>query len=300
MRRSARVALAVVHRPRVMKGAWIVDQGATEVTSAFRVTRRLHEERTPYQHLEVYESPLFGRMLLLDGAVQTTEGDEFVYHEMLAHPALCTHPQPRHILVIGGGDGGLLEEALKHPVERATLVEIDEAVVRTSRAYLETVSGAAFEDQRTTLVIADGTAYIAEGRDRFDVVFVDSSDPEGPSTGLFGAEFYAQAARRLTPQGLLAVQSGSAVYQHDVIASVRRHLRPLFPVVRTYLATVPTYPAVLWSFTVGSLGPDPLKVPPDEIARRTHGFGLRYYTPARHQAAFDVPPFIQEQIEGGA
>jgi spermidine synthase len=283
-----------------MKGAWIVDQGSTEVTSAFRVTRRLHEEQTPYQHLEVYESPLFGRMLLLDGAVQTTEGDEFVYHEMLAHPALCTHPQPRRILIIGGGDGGLLEEALKHPVERATLVEIDEAVVRTSRAYLGTVSGAAFEDPRTTLVIADGVAYVEEGRDRFDVVFVDSSDPQGPSTGLFGAGFYAQVVRRLTPQGLLVVQSGSAVYQHDVIAGVRRHLRPLFPVVRTYLAPVPTYPAVLWSFTVGALGPDPLLAHPEEIARRTHGFGLRYYTPARHLAAFDLPRFIQEQIEGAA
>jgi spermidine synthase len=281
-----------------MDGAWIVDQGATEVTSAFRVTRRLHEERTPYQHLEIYDSPLFGRMLLLDGAVQTTEGDEFVYHEMLAHPALCAHPEPRHILIIGGGDGGVLEEALKHPVERATLVEIDEAVVRASRAYLGTVSGAAFEDPRTTLVIADGAAYVAEGRDRFDVVFVDSSDPQGPSTGLFGPEFYAQVARRLAPGGLLAVQSGSAVYQHDLIAAVRRHLRALFPIVRTYLATVPTYPAVLWSFTVGSLGPDPREAHPDGIARRTRGFGLRYYTPARHLAAFDLPPFLRDQIEG--
>ncbi len=281
-----------------MKGAWIVDQGATEVTSAFRVTRRLHEERTPYQHLEIYDSPLFGRMLLLDGAVQTTEGGEFVYHEMLAHPALCAHPHPRHILIIGGGDGGVLEEALKHPLDRATLVEIDEAVVRASRAYLGTVSGAAFEDPRTTLVIADGAAYVAEGRDRFDVVFVDSSDPQGPSTGLFGAEFYAQAARRLAPEGLLAVQSGSAVYQHDVIAAVRRHLRAHFPIVRTYLAAVPTYPAVLWSFTVGSLGPDPAEAHPDEIARRTRDFGLRYYTPARHRAAFDLPPFVRDQIEG--
>jgi spermidine synthase len=281
-----------------MKGAWIVDQGSTDVTSAFRVTRRLHEERTPYQHLEIYDNPLFGRMLLLDGAVQTTEGDEFVYHEMLAHPALCTHPQPRHILIIGGGDGGLLEEALKHPVERATLVEIDEAVVRASRAYLGTVSGDAFDDARARLVIADGAAYIAEGRDRFDVVFVDSSDPQGPSTGLFDAGFYAQAARRLAPGGLLAVQSGSAVYQHDVIAGVRRHLRALFPVVRTYLATVPTYPAVLWSFTVGSLGLDPLEISPDEIARRTRGFHLQYYGPARHQAAFDLPPFVRDRIEG--
>lgn len=280
-----------------MKGAWITDQGATDVTSAFRVTRRLHEERTPFQHLEVYESPLFGRMLLLDGAVQTTEGDEFIYHEMLAHPALCTHPRPRHALVIGGGDGGLLEEALKHPVARVTVVEIDEAVVRASRAYLGAVSGAAFEDPRAALVIADGAAYVEEGGDRFDVVFVDSTDPQGPAAGLVSPAFYAQVARRLTPEGLLAVQSGSAIYQQDMITTVRRHLRALFPVVRTYLATVPTYPAVLWSFTVASLGADPLRVHPEEIARRTHDFGLRYYSPAGHLAAFDLPPFIRDQLE---
>ncbi len=280
-----------------MKGAWIVDQGGIDVTTAFRVTRRLHEEQTPYQYMEVYESPLFGRMLVLDGAVQTTEGDEFVYHEMLAHPALCAHPAPRRVLIIGGGDGGALEEALKHPLEQATLVEIDEAVVRASRAYLGTIAGGAFDDPRASVRIGDGIVYVRETAERFDVVIVDSTDPAGPAVGLFSPEFYTDIARRLTPQGMLVVQSGSAVYQRDLIGSVRRHLRAAFPVVRTYVADVLAYPGVIWSFTVGSLGPDPLEVAPEEIARRIQGFGLQYYTPAGHHAAFDLPPYLRAQVE---
>jgi spermidine synthase len=280
-----------------MKGAWIVDQGSPDVTTAVRVTRLVHEERTPYQHLEIYDTPAFGRMLVLDGAVQTTEGEEFIYHEMLAHPALCTHPHPRRVLIIGGGDGGALEEALKHPVERATLVEIDEAVVRTSRQYLPAVAGAAFDDSRAQLVIGDGIAYVGETAERFDVVLVDSTDPQGPAVGLFSPDFYATIGRRLTPNGILVVQSGSAVYQRDLIRSVRRTLRPFFAVVRTYVATVVEYPGTLWSFTLGSLGPDPLAVPAEAIASRTTGFGLRYYTPLSHQAAFAPPPFLREATE---
>ncbi len=282
-----------------MKGAWIVDQGGGDITHAFKVTRRLHEEQTPYQYLEVYESPLLGRMLVLDGAVQTTEGDEFIYHEMLAHPALCTHPAPRRVLIIGGGDGGALEEALKHPLEHATLVEIDEAVVRASRTYLSTIAGGAFDDARAAVRIGDGSAYVEETTERFDVVLVDSTDPQGPAVGLFSPAFYAQIARRLTPQGLLVVQSGSAIYQPDLIRSVRGHLRPVFRVVRTYVAGVVAYPGVIWSFTVGSLGPDPLAVAPEEIARRTRGFGLQYYTPTAHGAAFDLPPYLRHRLETG-
>lgn len=280
-----------------MNGAWLVDQGSPDITSAFRVTRLVHEEQTPYQHLEIYESPVFGRMLVLDGAVQTTEREEFIYHEMLAHPALCTHPAPRRVLIIGGGDGGALEEALKHPLERATLVEIDEAVVRTSREYLGGVAGRAFDDPRAKLVIGDGIAYAGTTAERFDIVMVDSTDPQGPAVGLFSPDFYGTIARRLSRDGMLVVQSGSAIYQRDLIQSVRRTLRPFFPVVRTYVAAVVEYPGTLWSFTVGSLGPDPLAVSPETIATRTEGFGLRYYTAVGHQAAFAPPPFLRDATE---
>lgn len=280
-----------------MKGAWLVDQGSPDITTAFRVSRLLHQEQTAYQHLEIYESPVLGRMLVLDGAVQTTEREEFIYHEMLAHPALCTHAAPKRVLIIGGGDGGALEEALKHPLDRATLVEIDEAVVRTSREYLPAVAGRAFADPRATVVIGDGIEYAGKTAERFDVVLVDSTDPQGPATGLFSPEFYGAIARRLMPGGILTVQSGSAVYQRDLIRSVRRTLRPFFPIVRTYIAAVVEYPATLWSFTMGSLGPDPLAVAPESIARRTEGFDLRYYTPAGHHAAFAPPPFLRDATD---
>lgn len=282
-----------------MNGAWIADQGGGDITAAFRVTERIHEERTPYQRLEIYQSPLFGRMLVLDGAVQTTEGDEFMYHEMLAHPALVTHPSPRHVLIIGGGDGGLLEEVLKHPVERATMVEIDEAVMRASRRYLPKIAGGAFEDPRATVVVGDGIAYVRETGDRFDVVLVDSTDPEGPAIGLFAEDFYADVARRLRPAGILAVQSGSAVYQRQLIRTVRRNLRASFPIVRTWLSTVVTYPAAVWSFTMGSLSRDPLLVSTGEITERVAGVSLQCYTPARHPAAFDLPPYFAREAESG-
>jgi spermidine synthase len=283
----------------MMRGAWIVDQGAVDITSAFRVTRRLHEEQTPYQYLEIYDSARFGRMLLLDGAVQTTEGDEFSYHEMLAHPALCTHPAPRRLLIIGGGDGGVLEEVLKHPVDHVTLVEIDEAVVRASRQYLGTICGRAFDDPRTTLLIADGIAYVGETLERFDVVLVDSTDPEGPAAGLFDTAFYSRIAQKLTPDGLVAVQSGSPVYQPELIRAVRQQLRSCFPLVRTYLASVTTYPGVLWSFTIGALTRDPRLVSPEEIGHRIGHLRLQYYTPGGHRAAFDLPPYLQTQVEAG-
>lgn len=282
-----------------MRGAWIFDQGGPDLATAFRVTRRLHEERTPYQHLEVYESPTFGRMLVLDGAVQTTELEEFVYHEMLVHPALCTHPAPHRVLIIGGGDGGALEEALKHPLDQAVLVEIDGAVVRASRTYLTTICRDAFDDPRARVVIGDGIAFVEEGDERFDVVLVDSTDPQGPSVGLYSPEFYGHVARRLTPQGVLAVQSGSPLYQADLVQSVRSHLRAVFPVVRTYLAAVVAYPGVLWSFTLASLGRDPLSIPPEEIAHRTQGLGLRSYTPTFHRTAFDLPPYLRDRLGDG-
>lgn len=282
-----------------MRGAWIFDQGGPDLATAFRVTRRLHEEWTPYQHLEVYENPTFGRMLVLDGAVQTTELEEFVYHEMLVHPALLTHPSPRRVLIIGGGDGGALEEALKHPLERAVMVEIDEAVVRASRAYLSTICQDAFDDPRAQLVIGDGIAFVAGGGDSFDVVLVDSTDPQGPSLGLYSPDFYKQVAARLAPEGVLAVQSGSPLYQRDLLAAVRRHLRAVFPHVRTCLATVVAYPGGLWSFTLASRGRDPAALSAEEIARRTQDLGLRYYGPLVHGGAFHLPPYLRDQLGEG-
>ncbi len=276
---------------------WLWDYGAEGFAQVYRVDEVLTDTQSPYQRVRVIRTPLFGRMLVLDDAVQTSEADEFCYHEMLAHPPLVTHPRPRQVLIVGGGDGGLLKEVLKHPVERVVMVEIDRAVVDATRRWIPDVPGGAFEDPRTELRIEDGFAYARGCVDRFDVALVDSTDPQGPSVPLFGEQFYGDLHRALREEGVLAVQSGSPLYQADLLARVRRSLRVHFPVVRTYLTCVPSYPGVLWTFTLASKRFDPLNCSVEEVDGRVAGFGLRYYSGLQHHAAFHLPRFLRERFD---
>ncbi|HXF83436.1 MAG TPA: polyamine aminopropyltransferase [bacterium] len=263
---------------------WIVDVVGDGYGQALPVEDILYDRPSPYQRVQVVTSPLYGRMLVLDDAVQTTERDEHVYHEMLAHVPMAIHPAPRQVLIIGGGDGGTLEEVLKHPVEQATMVEIDRDVVEVSRAFLPAIAGAAFEDRRTRLLIDDGIAFVRHTAERFDVVLVDSTDPKGPGVALFSEEFYRLCRRVLSPHGVIAAQSGSLLYQRELVAMVARHLRSVFPFVAPYWAAIPAYPGTLWTFTLATLDAPPPA--PRALALP----GLRYYTPAVHQAAFAIPP----------
>ncbi len=276
---------------------WFRDTGGEGFAHAYRVDEVLFDGYSRYQHVQVIRNPFFGRMLILDEAVQTTEADEFIYHEMLAHLPLVTHPAPASLLIIGGGDGGLLEEALKHPLKRVVMVEIDELVIEVTRRFLPEIPKGAFEDPRLELRIEDGFAYVRSTGSRFDVALVDSTDPQGPSVPLFSAEFYADLHRLLTDEGVLAVQSGSPLYQRDLIVQIRQNLKRYFPVVRTYLVSIPTYPGAFWSFTLGSKGPDPLAVSPGVIEDRIAGMDLLYYTPARHHESLIPPPFLREILE---
>jgi spermidine synthase len=268
---------------------WVGDLVRGGVAQVLQVDDVLYDAVSPYQHIQVAVSPLFGRMLILDDAVQTTERDEHIYHEMLAHLPLVTHPGPRRVLIIGGGDGGTLEEVLKHPVEQATMVEIDRAVVDVSRTYLPGIAGAAFDDPRARLLIADGIAFVRETDDRFDVILVDSTDPKGAAEALFADAFFRLCAHVLTPDGLLCMQSGSLSYQRDLAAGARTVLSEIFPVALPYWAAIPTYPGTLWTFTLGSRRADPRRVDREAIARRTAGFDLRYYGPDVHHAALAMP-----------
>jgi spermidine synthase len=277
---------------------WLRDPGGEGFAHVYRIDEVLFDERSAYQHVRVVRTPLFGRMLVLDEAVQTTDSDEFIYHEMLAHLPLVTHPNPRSLLIIGGGDGGLLEEGLKHPLERAVMVEIDRMVVDATLRFIPEIPGDAFADPRTDLRVEDGFAYVRQTDLRFDVALVDSTDPHGPSVPLFGAQFYGDLHRVLADDGVLAAQSGSPLYQRDLIAQVRRNMGQHFPIVRTYVATVPTYPGVLWSFTLGSKRYDPVEIGRDQIASRVERFGLRYYTADQHHAALNPPPFLRYVTAG--
>ena len=263
---------------------WIVDVVGTGYGQALQVGDILYDHRSAFQRVQVVTSPVFGRMLVLDDAVQTTERDEHVYHEMLVHLPMALHPDPRRVLIIGGGDGGTLDEVLKHPVAATTMVEIDREVVEVSRAFLPSIAGRAFDDPRGRLLIDDGIAFVKGTDERFDVILVDSTDPKGPGVALFSEEFYRGCRRILTPSGVISVQSGSLLYQRDLMDLVARHLRAVFPVVAPYWAAIPAYPGTLWSFTLAAPQGDPHHPRQLSIPR------LRYYSPAVHQAALRLPP----------
>ncbi len=263
----------------------------------FSVQRLIHEERTPHQHLVIFDNAIFGRVMMLDGVTQLTTADEFIYHEMMAHVPLMAHGQARDVLIIGGGDGGVLREVLRHgSVERAVLCEIDAAVIELSRRFFPEVSDKAFEDPRTQVVIADGTAYVDAQKAAFDVILVDSTDPIGPGAVLFSEAFYAACRRALKPGGVLVTQNGVPFLQGDELTQSLRHFRAHFADATAFLATTPTYVggpmAYGWASDDASLrqcSPDILH----DRMQKLEAFAPRYYTPEVHVAAFALPGYVQ-------
>ncbi|MCL0107731.1 polyamine aminopropyltransferase, partial [Peptococcaceae bacterium] len=207
----------------------------------------LHTEKTEYQHLAIVDTMPFGRVLFLDGIIQTTVKDEFVYHEMITHPALNTHGNPKNVLVIGGGDGGAIREILKYPtVEKATLVEIDEKVVKYSKKYLPEISFA-LDDPKVEVRFEDGIKHVAGHKGVYDVITVDSPDPIGPAVGLFARDFYQNVFEALTDDGIFVAQTESPWFNRDLIARVYKDISSIFPITRLMLAYIPSYPGGMWS-----------------------------------------------------
>lgn len=269
---------------------WYTENQNDDLRFSCRVTRTLHVEKTPFQHLAVLETPCFGRVLVLDGIVQTTVWDEFMYHEMIAHVPLNTHPRPEKVLIIGGGDGGTAREVVRHPkVKSAVMVEIDERVIAVSRQYLPELSHG-LDDPKLELRIEDGIEYVTKHPGEYDVILIDSPDPIGPAKGLFGRQFYEGVAAALKEDGLFVAQTESPLFNADLIAEIYRNLREIFPIVRLYLTFVPTYPGGMWSFTLASKKYDPLEVKPEDIPPLSY----RYYNAEIHRAAFALPQFLQE------
>ena len=263
-----------------------------------RISRVLYRDKTEHQDLIIFENPLLGRVLALDGVVQTTEADEHIYHEMLAHVPILGHGRVEEVLIVGGGDGGMLREVLKHGGIAATLVEIDPGVIALCREHLPGLSRGAFDDPRAEVVIADGAAFVAETDRRFDVIIVDSTDPIGPGEVLFGAAFYAGCKRALKPGGVLVTQSGVPFVQPEVIRASRERLSPLFSDVAFYAAPVPTYNGGFMAFGWASDDPDPRRTPVETLTSRYADAGLetRYYNPELHNGAFALPNDIRALI----
>jgi spermidine synthase len=266
----------------------------------YRVLRRLHAQSTPWQTLEVLDLEGPGRSLVLGGTLQTSLNEEFTYHEPLVHIPMFAHANPHRVLIVGGGDGGALRHVLLHPsVDRALEVEIDQVVVEASLRFLPEISDGAYSDPRAELRIQDGAQFLAETNERFDVILVDSTDPVGPAEALISDEFLHDVQRALAPGGLVGMQSGSPVSQPREWYATVRAFKKAFRIVRPYLGYVPIYPAMLWSWVIGSEEVDPTSF--DEISLRSRldalGTELRVYNPGMHRAAFVLPNFVQSLLK---
>jgi spermidine synthase len=259
----------------------------------FTVKEVLYEGRSKFQRIEIIRNQDYGRVLLLDGLVQTTERDEFYYHEMLVHPAMTAHPRPARVLIIGGGDGGALREVLKHPVKKAWLVEIDGKVIEACRAHFPWLK-ADLRDPRAELVVEDGNVFIDGVRESFDVILVDSSDPVGPSTVLHQEAFYRKLKAKLAPGGIIAAQAGSLMLHQDSHARKSAFLKRIFKHPRLYLGPVPTYPVGMWCYDFLSDKVDPAKIRTLYIPD-----GLRYFNPDVFRASFALPNFLAERLAKG-
>jgi len=262
----------------------------------FRITKVIHQEKTDFQDLMIFETPAFGKVLALDGVIQTTDGDEFIYHEMITHVPMLAHGDAKRVLIVGGGDGGVLREVLRYPVDRVVTVEIDGGVVQACKAHMPNISAGAFDDPRAELLIADGIKFAAETDEAFDVIIVDSTDPVGPGEVLFTDAFYADCKRIMNPGGILITQSGVPYLQGSEVTDGYNRLKPHFADVSFFVIAVPTYTGGFMTLGWASDDPRLRGQPQVDIAERYAAARLRtrYYTPELHVAAFALPPFISQ------
>ncbi|MGO9544213.1 MAG: polyamine aminopropyltransferase [Rhodomicrobium sp.] len=264
--------------------------------------RVLYENRTEHQHLIIFDNATFGRVMMLDGVVQLTTKDEFIYHEMMAHVPMFSlgAERAKRVLVIGGGDGGVMREVLKHKsVERLVLCEIDRTVLELSKEHLPEISQGAFDDPRVEVIIADGVRYVAETSERFDAIIVDSTEPVGPAAVLFTREFFEGCAGCLNKPGVLITQNGLPFLHPDHLKGTMELFASIFADRATYLVDQPTYfggPfALAWAATDQGLRAAPLAAIEDRF--NAAGIATRYYTPEVHKAAFALPGYIAK-LEG--
>jgi len=268
-------------------------------SQSFSMDEVLFEDHTDHQHLVIFKNAMWGRVMALDGVIQTTERDEFIYHESLTHVPLFAHGNARRVLIIGGGDGGILREVCKHQgVEQVVMVEIDKAVVEMSRNYLPNHNAGAFDDPRFQLEINDGAKYVAETNQTFDVIISDSTDPIGPGEVLFTQDFYASCKRCLNPGGVLVTQNGVPFVQPDELVNTYRRQSAHFADHTFYSAAVPTYVGGVMAFAWAT---DDVTMRQTDLATLQYRYvtsrvKTRYYTPQIHQGAFALPAFLADQL----
>lgn len=272
---------------------WVFESQLDNVKTCYKIKEKLHEEKSEFQKIEFFDTFDLGRMLVLDGIVQTTVKDEFVYHETMAHTAAFAHKNPENALVVGGGDGGVVRELLKHKsIKKIVLCEIDGRVVELSKKYLPEISSG-LNDQRCETVIGDGIKYVHDHKNEFDLIFVDSTDPFGAAEGLFGGSFYREIFEALKEDGLFIAQTESPFYLPDVVKKVNDDAKKYFSMTKLVLTSIPTYPGGFWSFTIGSKKYDPAVI----NNSNSLSFKTRYYNHEIHRASFALPEYVKELLD---
>lgn len=282
-----------------VKDGWFLEESTMwpGQAMAYKVKQVEHLEKTKFQDLAVFENDgPWGTVLTLDGAVQVTDKDEFVYHEMMAHVPLSVHPNPKTVLIIGGGDGGVMREVLKHPsVERCDLVDIDGSVIEQSKKYFPQIA-VSFQNPKANVTVGDGLAFVATKTEEYDVIIVDSSDPEGPASVLFGAEFYNNVKKALKPQGIVCSQGESVWLHKPIIERMTTFLKKdiQFDAVKYGMIYIPSYPCGSIGCLVASKGFTQITAPLNPVEAQDFAKDLKYYDSAMHTASFALPRFAAD------
>ena len=277
---------------------WFSEKHTENVEFSIRSDKQLFSEESPFQRIDVFDSVDFGRFLTLDGYMMLTEKDEFIYHEMIVHPAMAVGINIKDVLVIGAGDGGVARELTRYEsIKKIDVVEIDEMVVTVCKKYLpQTACG--FDDPRVNLIFQDGLKYIRRCENQYDLIIVDSTDPFGPGEGLFTKEFYGNCFKALRDDGIMVNQHESPFYENDAIAMQRAHKRIVksFPISRVYQAHIPTYPSGHWLFGFASKRYHPIG-DLDDRSWNDLGLKTRYYNTKLHVGAFALPNYVWELLK---
>jgi spermidine synthase len=287
---------------RMPTDSWINETLYPDWGQRFRVRRELARVRSEFQDIAIFESHTHGRVMVLDGVIQITEADEFVYQEMLTHVPLLAHGAAENVLIIGAGDGGVLRRVLQHRgVKRAVMVEIDGEVIRLSKEFLPRIAGDAWDDKRAEVIVGDGIDYVMRGVDSsFDAIIVDSTDPIGVGEVLFTDEFYSNCARILAAGGLIVNQCGVPFMQADELRETSARRARFFPHVGAYVAAVPTYVGGFMTLGFAAKQPGLPDLPAALIRSRAESAGIlgttRYWTPEIHAASFQLPPYIARHL----
>ncbi len=290
-----------IAKHEIERGGHYLIEPLNETTGFYiKADRQIGKWQTKYQKLEIYDTSHYGKIFRLDDFNMTSEREEFIYHENLVHPALTAHDAPTNVLIIGGGDGGSAEEVLKHPsVEKVTMVEIDEDVIKIAKEHFQVIHNNVFDDPRLRVIVDDGMKFVRETDEKFDLIALDLNDPIGPAEALYSAEFFQMCRQALAPGGAMVLHIGPPTARPERVSELAQRLNTIFHIVRPYTVYIPLYGAQ-WAMAVCSETLDPKAFNADEIERRINTRQLqklKFYNGETHNGVFALPNFMRDLVK---